>query len=407
MKKEDEWVEKQPAMPAAAAAGSAAPVVGPAMVPTQLLLARLAGYPTAGLTYPGGPANPLPAPPRPAAAAARPVPPALPAQPAHVDPEEERRRKLQALAGYGQDRGAMPHEMDARMPMGLGFKPEKHGPMMNQPIAPGMSVSVPIGKKNVIFKGWKKGETVTQDDIKRDTSGSSTSLRSLSDNTKSTVQVHEHHFNDHKITGGVGFKMLQKMGWGGDALGKHEDGIVEPIAITMNPGTRGLCGADEKTQGKKKKKKGGLRGPTDEPPNNPNYKYVKCRFDPNHVVPEQRLAKHELNCPANPNPASHKAQLKRQNMLINSSSAAVTGHKKQRQAYDRYRPPPVHTPGVGPAPAFAYGHSLPPTPMPAAAAAAAAAYQQQQYAMWAAYQQQQQQHQQQAYGWPGAPTPRM
>jgi hypothetical protein len=48
-----------------------------------------------------------------------------------------------------------------------------------------------------------------------------------------------------------------------------------------------------------------------------------------HVVPEQRLAKHELNCPANPNPASHKAQLKRQNMLINSSSAAVTGHKKQ------------------------------------------------------------------------------
>jgi hypothetical protein len=56
--------------------------------------------------------------------------------------------------------------------------------MVNQPIAPGMSVSVPIGKKNVIFKGWKKGETVTQDDIKRDTSGSSTSLRSLSDNTK-------------------------------------------------------------------------------------------------------------------------------------------------------------------------------------------------------------------------------
>jgi hypothetical protein len=62
-------------------------------------------------------------------------------------------------------------------------------------------------------------------------------------------------------------------------------GIVEPIAITMNPGTRGLCGADEKTQGKKKKKKGGLRGPTDEPPNNPNYNYVKCRFDPNVRLP--------------------------------------------------------------------------------------------------------------------------
>ncbi len=108
MKKEDEWIEKQPTLPAAAAVGSAAPVVGPAMVPTQLLLARLAGYPSAGLTYPGAPANPLPAPP--------------PVQPMH-DPEEERRRKLQALAGYGQDRGAMPHEMNARMPMGLGFKP--------------------------------------------------------------------------------------------------------------------------------------------------------------------------------------------------------------------------------------------------------------------------------------------
>jgi len=40
---------------------------------------------------------------------------------------------------------------------------------------------------------------------------------------QSTVQVREHNFNEHKITGGVGFKMLQKMGWGGDALGKHED----------------------------------------------------------------------------------------------------------------------------------------------------------------------------------------
>jgi hypothetical protein len=57
---------------------------------------------------------------------------------------------------------------------------------MSQPIAPGMSVSVPIGKKNVIFKGWKKGGTVTQDDIERDTSGRSTSFQSLSDNTKVT-----------------------------------------------------------------------------------------------------------------------------------------------------------------------------------------------------------------------------
>ena len=54
----------------------------------------------------------------------------------------------------------------------------------------------------------------------------------------------------------------------------------------MNQGTRGLCGADEQAQGKqKKKKKGGLRGPAAEPPNNPNYNYVKCRFDPNVRLP--------------------------------------------------------------------------------------------------------------------------
>jgi hypothetical protein len=35
--------------------------------------------------------------------------------------------------------------------------------------------------------------------------------------------VHERHFSESKITGGIGFKMLQKMGWGGDALGKYED----------------------------------------------------------------------------------------------------------------------------------------------------------------------------------------
>jgi hypothetical protein len=46
----------------------------------------------------------------------------------------------------------------------------------------------------------------------------------------------------------------------------------------MNPGTRGLCGADEQVQSKKKKKKNGV--PSDQPSNNPNYKYVKCRYDP-------------------------------------------------------------------------------------------------------------------------------
>jgi len=67
---------------------------------------------------------------------------------------------------------------------------------MSQPIAPGMSVSVPVGKKNVIFKGWKKGGTVTQDDIERDTSGRSTSFQSLSDNTKvnpPTLAVYNRH----------------------------------------------------------------------------------------------------------------------------------------------------------------------------------------------------------------------
>jgi hypothetical protein len=149
------------------------------------------------------------------------------------------------------------------------------------------------------------------------------------------------------------------------------------------------------------------------------------------------LEKHELNCPTNPNPASYKAQLKRQNLLMNNSSAPVTG-KKVTNVLSRVhvssssfivlcltitipffvdlvlikhnrRPPPampafMH--GVGPSPSFTYGHSLPPT----------TAYHHQQhppqqqhqgYGMWAPHQQQLQhqyqqpqhhhQHQQQGY----------
>jgi len=123
------------------------------------------------------------------------------------------------------------------------------------------------------------------------------------------VKVQEHAFSNQKITGGVGFKLLQKMGWSGNALGKGGhvraltltdtlvlrlrnsccmQGILEPIAITMNLGTRGLCGADESAPAKKKKKKKkrtDQSDPASQLPNlssnNPNYTYVQCRFDPN------------------------------------------------------------------------------------------------------------------------------
>uniref|UniRef100_A0A182J769 Uncharacterized protein n=1 Tax=Anopheles atroparvus TaxID=41427 RepID=A0A182J769_ANOAO len=38
----------------------------------------------------------------------------------------------------------------------------------------------------------------------------------------------------------IGFKMLQKQGWSGGALGTNEDGILEPIAATMRKGKAGL-----------------------------------------------------------------------------------------------------------------------------------------------------------------------
>lgn len=55
----------------------------------------------------------------------------------------------------------------------------------------------------------------------------------------------------------------------------------------MNAGTRGLRGADEVAPGKKKKKKknkGQARPADAEPSNNPNYTYVRCRFDPSVSV---------------------------------------------------------------------------------------------------------------------------
>jgi hypothetical protein len=83
-KDDEHWVEKPVAVTTEPGSGAVA-------TPVQLL--RLAGYPTAGLTYPGGPTNPLPAPPP-----ARPVA-------THNTEEDERRRKLQSLAGYGREMG--------------------------------------------------------------------------------------------------------------------------------------------------------------------------------------------------------------------------------------------------------------------------------------------------------------
>ncbi len=44
-----------------------------------------------------------------------------------------------------------------------------------------------------------------------------------------SVAVHERTYEDLRITEGVGFKMLKKMGWGGAGLGKNEEGIVDPV----------------------------------------------------------------------------------------------------------------------------------------------------------------------------------
>jgi hypothetical protein len=39
----------------------------------------------------------------------------------------------------------------------------------------------------------------------------------------------------------IGHRMLRKMGWKeGQALGKHQDGIIQPISITMKNGRKGL-----------------------------------------------------------------------------------------------------------------------------------------------------------------------
>ena len=82
--------------------------------------------------------------------------------------------------------------------------------------------------------------------------------------------------------------------WSVDA--SRTQGIVEPIAITMNNGTRGLCGADEQAQGKKKKKKGGLSGPAAEPPTTPTTTTSSVAVTPMHACPTQQRTHTTIEC---------------------------------------------------------------------------------------------------------------
>lgn len=38
----------------------------------------------------------------------------------------------------------------------------------------------------------------------------------------------------------IGFQMLKKLGWGGGPLGKHKDGIVDPIEVQAKRGRKGF-----------------------------------------------------------------------------------------------------------------------------------------------------------------------
>ncbi|XP_055585287.1 uncharacterized protein LOC129738127 [Uranotaenia lowii] len=44
----------------------------------------------------------------------------------------------------------------------------------------------------------------------------------------------------------IGYRMLKKLGWGGGPLGKHKDGIVDPIEVQAKRGRRGLGQVDLK-----------------------------------------------------------------------------------------------------------------------------------------------------------------
>jgi len=72
--------------------------------------------------------------------------------------------------------------------------------------------------------------------------------------------------NLNPVTGGIGMKLLQKMGWEpGQVIGKSGKGLVEPIALTVKVDRKGLSSTFEKPSGKK----GGIPVPTIQTTNQP------------------------------------------------------------------------------------------------------------------------------------------
>lgn len=58
--------------------------------------------------------------------------------------------------------------------------------------------------------------------------------------------------NLNPVSGGVGQRLLQKMGWvPGQVIGKSGRGMVEPIALTVKVDRKGLSSTFEKPLGKK------------------------------------------------------------------------------------------------------------------------------------------------------------
>lgn len=51
------------------------------------------------------------------------------------------------------------------------------------------------------------------------------------------------------VSGGVGMKLLQKMGWQpGEGLGRNREGVLEPLALELKIDKKGLVSKDEEVQ---------------------------------------------------------------------------------------------------------------------------------------------------------------
>ena len=67
------------------------------------------------------------------------------------------------------------------------------------------------------------------------------------DNVMIPVTLQDMFHNLTPVSGGIGMKLLQKMGWKpGQVIGKRGEGYAEPIALTVKIDRKGLSTGKEK-----------------------------------------------------------------------------------------------------------------------------------------------------------------